>query len=116
MDAQSRLDVASPKLLKEIEKYIRNNDQTPGYNTSLQIVKQTGNVFLSALDPFDLTFKMCGCFKQFATNTIQFGDLALVNRNGKHNSDTPVSNNCGKHQLWYNACVSTRLSNFSRSF
>lgn len=116
-EVKSRLDVESPKLLKRIKEYLETEDQTVGHFTCLGIIKHQGKVFLSSLDAFNLVWKLTRYFEQVAVATCQYGDIALVNeKDGKNSEDTPVTNNCGTHQTWFNACVSTRLSNFSRDF
>lgn len=113
----SRLEIESPKLLKEVLKHLKENDQKPCYSTSLGIVENQGNVFLSSLDAFSLTWKMTFYFNQVATSTVQHGDMALIDaKTQKNNNDTKVTYNLGYHQCWFNAKISTRVSSFSRSF
>lgn len=114
-EIKSRLDVTSLKLLQEIEKHLKEEDQASGYSTSMELVKRQGNVFLTNRDPFDLLWFMSFYFNQNATCTCQHGDIALINEDGTHNPDTYKSAKHNK-QVWYNACVSKRLSSFSRSF
>ena len=117
MEIKSRLEIESPKLLKEINKFIKENDQNINYCTSLGIVKQTGNVFYSSKDAFSLLWKISFYFNQTGQSSIQCGDIVLTNRNGKHNNDTKIIESCGKlHRCWFNGSISTRLSEFSRSF
>jgi len=116
MKIQSRLEIESPELLKEVKKFIKEKDQNISYCTSLGIVKQAGNVFYSSKNAFDLLWKLSFYFNQSGQSTPQCGDIALTNRDGLHNKDTKVINNCGLHQCWFNGCVSTRLGEFSRAF
>lgn len=116
-EVKSRLDITSPKLLKEVNKFLKEKDQKSGYNTSLGIIENQGNVFLSSLDAFSLTWKMTFYFNQVATSTVQHGDMALIDaKTQKNNNDTKVTYNLGYHQCWFNAKISTRVSSFSRSF
>jgi len=115
MEIKSRLEIESPELLKKVNKFIKEKDQGISYCTSLGIVKQAGKVFYSSKSAFDLLWKLSFYFNQSGQSTPQCGDIALTNRNGKHNKDTKVINNCGLHQCWFNGCVSTRIGEFSRA-
>ena len=119
-EAKTRIDVESPKLLSEILKYIRENEQVGGYFTDLGIlgqVKPSQKILYSKLEPFDIIWKFTRYFNQVAVGTCQFGDIALVDaKTRKNNADTKITYNCGLHQVLHNATISTRLSEFSRGF
>ena len=119
-EVKTRIDIESPKLLSEILKYIRENEQVTGYFSDLGILEQPKpgqKILYSKLEPFDIIWKFTRYFNQVAVGTCQFVEIALVDeKTRKNNADTKVSYNCGLHQVWYNAAISTRLSEFSRGF
>lgn len=111
---KSLITFQSKRLREDFDEYITSNEQVRGYSTDFYIIKIDGKDYYSGLSSFEIIWRLSFYFDQIATATCQHGDIAIVNQDSSHNTDTPVSENCGLHQCWFNACVSERIDPFSR--
>lgn len=114
-EIKTRLQVNSSILLKKITQYLIDNAdiQMAGRAGNLGIVEVIGNEFYSYLEPFAMVQVVSYRLNQSIQASCQYGDVGLVNEDGTANSDVPTK--FGK-KCWANGYISTRLSDFSRSF
>lgn len=119
MEAKTWILFDSRKSLRDFQQFLIDNadSQGQGFTADYSIVTSTGNSFYSALDPFTITQKLCRDFDQVACDSIQCGDMGLVNADTvKANNDTSQAGTLtqSKARCWYNIKVSCRVSSFSQ--
>jgi len=99
-DKRITLECNSKKLFNDIKKHLdkKTSKGMFGYMGDVEI---KGNTFyISNIKIFDLIWTLSSEFNQSIQNSIQFGDVGLVNENGSPNNDTG--------RCWSNAKLSTR--------
>lgn len=119
------LSIESKSFLDDFNKHLKKCKNEGigkgrfGYIGEIKPYKNTKNEFLiDEVEYEKLIWELSNVFNQSIQATCQFGDVVLVNENGKHNKDTKFTHpvGCEPRQVWFNACLSTRISDFSRSF
>ena len=118
-EAKTWIEFDSKSLLKQFKQYLKDNAkyQHNGYAANYGIVQNAGKSFYSDLEPFNVLQKLCKDFDQVAHDSVQWGDLGLVNaKTGKCNNDTSTASALthSDSRCWYNIKVSTRVSAFSQ--
>ena len=118
--AKCRIEFTNPTLKAKFDKFLEVNKEAPkGTWNYLGIFRIEGANYYSTLEPFDLLWKITREFEQVAEGTCQFGDIALVDKKThKAKTDNPLKyNGAGDFmKCWFNANISTRVSDYSQAF